>query len=137
MEQQNYRITRLHSGDIILNISGDYRKARKIGTIKDDTLYCNKNERHVLRINNGIGICYDVLRDYDFRNIEINFLGKKLKTTREYFLNHSRFFQFGNYEKQKFLPIDKFGMDKCIGQQPETPIMKQSIEQQDLFAGVN
>lgn len=118
--EQNYKITKLLSGDIILNIAGDYRKARKIGTIKDDTFYCKKNERHVLRINNGIGICYDVLRDYNFKNIEINYLGKKLKTTKDYFLKHSRFFQFGNYEKQKFLPIADFGLEKCIEQKTET-----------------
>ncbi len=128
MEQQNYRITRLHSGEIILNISGDYRKARKIGTIKDNCFYCNKNERHVLRITNSLGICYDVLRDYQFTNIEINFLGKKLKTTREYFLNHSRFFQFGNYEKQKFLPIDKFGLDKIQPEQKPEQVKQPEIQ---------
>jgi len=134
--KQNYTLYRKQDGQILLKLENDYRKARSIGFISGDTFSCKKSAKHLLRINNGLGIAYPLLRDYDFKFISIQYNGQELKTTKEFFLKHGKMFQFSNYELQCFLPVSLFGIDKCIEQQPETPVMKQSIEQQDLFAGV-
>jgi hypothetical protein len=94
----------------------------EINTIGKGTLIIYKKERHIFRKLNAIGLNYELLVSpvIHYRLIVIylqrNNLDKPefLYTDREYFLNKGKIFEFkkANCEKQVFLPLNLFGIEK-------------------------
>jgi hypothetical protein len=84
-----------------------------------------RKEKHLFRKTNSVGLNETLLTspDIDFKFIIIGYNGKKLITTRIYFVTHSRVFIFKGFEKQYFLPLDEFGIDKA--EEYEKSISKQ------------
>jgi hypothetical protein len=94
-----------------------YKPIRQIGYIKDRTFNTvRKPENHRYNKLNAIGLNYKFLSQggsyFDLINIEYGF--ETLETSREYFLELGDFLHFKNngLDKQLFLSLDRFGMDK-------------------------
>jgi len=74
-----------------------------------------RNKNHLFKKTNSLGLNGTLLTspEIDFRLIVFNFNGKKMITTRLYFVTHSKVFVFNGFEKQYFLPVHEFGLDKA------------------------
>ena len=104
-----------HLFQIKLNLEFQTRYIGKLDTSGQGTLLIERNEKHLFRKTNSLGINKELLTSSDikFRYILIDYAGRKLSTTRMYFLTHSKPFTFNGYEPQYFLPIAEFGLDKA------------------------
>lgn len=107
---------------------------RNIGTISPDGNTYTKSivpSLHIHRKSNSIGFNYQFLKQSNFRWIVVRADGyETLVTSRKYILEHGFFLHFQNegFEKQLFLRISDFGIDKA--RQFENKISNQ----QNLFA---
>jgi hypothetical protein len=119
-EQITYIKTSNNTTEVTLNLPGKTYKGRgrRIGTIYHDkrTFFTVRDRsKHVFRVNNGLGINYEVLKDPNgyFDNVVINLSGEIIRTTKEFFIHNGMFMHFGKnkLEKQVILPIDKFGLE--------------------------
>lgn len=93
------------------------KKNRYIGFIKNRTFFTRREKyKHTFNKNNSIGINYKLLREGDkfFDFIVIEYGSDLLQTSREYYLKYGFFLHFksGGFERQKFLKISDFGLDK-------------------------
>lgn len=112
------KITIKPNGRVLLILSDtSYKPVRQIGYIKNRIFNTiRKPESHRYNKLNAIGLNYKLLSQggsyFDLISIEYGF--EKLETSREYFLEFGDFLHFKNngLDKQLFLPIDEFGMDK-------------------------
>lgn len=115
-------ITRKNDVWLILDKSKEFKPVRKIGKInpKKRTFITERYQRHVMKVNNAIGIAHVVLKKLKESN-EIDFVAihfhdklkdRLLKTTVDYYLNNAEFLKFekNSLELQCFLPIEKFGL---------------------------
>jgi len=117
METQEI-ITIKDNGRVFLLLPGkSYKPVRQIGYIKDRIFNTvRKPENQYFRNLNAIGLNYKLLSQggayFDLISIEYGF--DRLETSREYFLEFGDFLHFkeNNLDKQIFLSLDKFGMDK-------------------------
>jgi hypothetical protein len=108
------------NGRVLLILSDtSYKPIRQIGYIKDRTFNTvRKPENQKFNKLNAIGLNHKFLSKggsyFDFIKIEYGF--EMLKTTREYFIEFGDFLHFKNngLDKQLFLNIELFGMDKAI-----------------------
>ena len=104
--------------DVKLNLEFETRYIGKIDTAGDGTFISVRNEAHLFRKTNSLGLNYDLLssEDVHFKNILIIYNGKKLLTTREYFLKKGKIFQFAKkgFELQMFLSLDEFNLKKAL-----------------------
>ncbi|MCL4512022.1 MAG: hypothetical protein M1470_13270 [Bacteroidetes bacterium] len=109
-------------------------EGRYIGTLQPadgfgngGTFFCKRSERHLHRKTNSLGLNYSLLTNpqFKFKWIAIEFEGRKLVTSRAFWLARGMVFHFGKagFELQSFPPLDEFGIDKARGfeaiQQPE------------------
>ena len=121
-----------HVFTVQLNLSHQTRYLGKIDTAGDGTFSTNRKKKHIFKKTNAIGINYQLLKDESikYKWILIDLEGKKLITSREYFLSKGKCFEFNNkgFELQCFLPIDEFGMDKVKTFERANP------KQESLFA---
>lgn len=140
MNKQN--ITVLSSGQVYLTLPDKQYKGRRcVGEIKKDTFHCERNpERHLFRQFGGsYGFNYELMRDGSFKFVIVHLpFGEQLLTTRQHILNKGKMlnFQRNQLEKQIFLPISEFGIDKAKGSEMETFRQRQVQQQPSLFAGV-
>lgn len=51
---------------------------------------------------------------FPFKTVKFVLDGKTYETTREYFLKFGQIFQFTGFEKQIFLPLEKWGLPQAI-----------------------
>ena len=74
-----------------------------------------RNKNHLFKKTDSLGLNGTLLTspEIDFRLIVINYNGKKMITTRLYFVTHSKVFKFKGFEKQYFLPLTEFGLAKA------------------------
>ena len=91
---------------------------RYIGTLDtsgEGKFLTERKEKHLFKKNNSLGLNETLLTspEIDFKFIIIDYKGKKLLTTRLYFLTHSQVFRFNGFEKQYFLPLEEFGIEKA------------------------
>ena len=103
-------------------------QSRYIGTLDasgEGKFLTERKEKHLFRKTNSLGLNETLLTspEIDFKFIIISYNGKKLITTRIYFVTHSRVFIFKGFEKQYFLPLDEFGIDKA--EEYENSLSKQ------------
>jgi hypothetical protein len=94
-----------------------YKPIRQIGYIKDRIFNTvRKPENQYFRNLNAVGLNYKLVSQggayFDFVKIEFGF--QILETSRLFFLEYGSFLHFKNngLDKQIFLSLDKFGMDK-------------------------
>lgn len=100
-----------------LNLEAQTRYIGKIDIAGEGTFISERKQKHVFRKTNSLGINHSLLVDESipFKWIVIDFEGRKLVTTRLYFLSFGKCFQFGNkgFELQCFLPLELFGVEKA------------------------
>lgn len=94
-----------------------FKKHRYIGFIKNRTFFSRREKHtHTFHKNNSIGISYKLLSEGGkyFDYIVIEYGSDLLQTSREYYLKYGFFlhFQKNGLERQKFLKISDFGLDK-------------------------
>lgn len=120
-----------HIFTVQLNLGFQIRYIGKIDTAGEGTFIINRNEKHLFRKTNSLGINYSLLADESikFKNILINYQGKKLYSTREYFLKKGKAYQFSNkgFELQIFVPIDELNL------QTVKRFEQSFLIQEDLF----
>ena len=110
--------TKYHSVyNVQLNLEEQTRYIGKVDIASEGTLLTNRKEKHIFRKTNSLGINHSLLVDESipFNWIVIDFEGRKLVTTRLYFLSFGKCFRFGNkgFELQCFLPLELFGLQKA------------------------
>lgn len=93
-------------------------QSRYIGTLDksgEGKFLTNRKEKHLFRKNNSLGLNQELLTSPDliYKWLIINYKGKKLITTRLYFTTHAKVFEFNSFEKQYFLPLNDFGIEKA------------------------
>ena len=93
-------------------------QSRYIGTLDKSgqgKFLTDRKEKHLFKKTKSLGLNAALLTtpDIDFRLIVINYNGKKLNTTRLYFVTHSKVFKFKGFERQYFLPLTEFGLAKA------------------------
>ena len=127
------RITFSKSGTIFLHLVNG---RRNIGTLTADGQTYTKTiipSLHIHRKSNSIGFNYQLLKQSSFKWIVVKAEGyENLVTSRKYILQFGKYLYFKNegFEKQIFLPLSDFGIDKA--RQFENGISNQ----QNLFAEV-
>jgi hypothetical protein len=93
-------------------------QSRFIGTLDTSCkgkFITERKEKHLFKKTNSLGLNETLLTspEIDFNFIIIDYNGKKLLTTRLYFLTHSQVFRFNGFEKQYFLSLEEFGIEKA------------------------
>lgn len=87
----------------------------KVDMAGEGTFITTRKESHLFRKTNSLGINYSLLSspDIHFKNICINYNGKNLRSTREYFLKKGKVFQFAGkgFELQCFVPVSEINMN--------------------------
>jgi hypothetical protein len=117
-----------------LKLEFQTRYIGKIDTAGEGTFITIRKEKHLFKKTNSLGINYSLLTDesIQFNNIIISYNGKKLFSTRKYFLKKGKAFQFSNrgFELQLFVPINELNLQTVKN-------FEQSNENQaDLFGCV-
>jgi hypothetical protein len=104
-----------HLFRVKLNLEFQSRYIGTLDTSGDGKFLTERKEKHFFRKTNSLGLNETLLTspEIDFKFIVIVYEGKKLITTRIYFVTHSQVFKFTGFEKQYFLPLDEFGLDKA------------------------
>ena len=122
---------------VLLTLPGKtYKATRQIGFLKDRTFHTIRKPEHLYKQTNSIGMNYKLLSQGNFDLIQIDYNFEILQTTRLYFLNngHFRYYQNNGLDKQIFLSLGFFGMDKVQEQSIKQPaICKPEDKQLNLF----
>ena len=141
MYSSNLTVTR--TGVIRLLLKDKHYKSRRaIGWLSDngDTFHTKRNpEQHFFYKLRAYGINYDLLNEGRFTWIVIELpLGKRLVTSRRLFLAKGILlnFQQNKLERQLFLPVSEFGIDKAREFEDEYQQKKSDDDQTELFAEV-
>lgn len=127
------RISHGKSGTIFLHLVNG---RRNIGTLSADGQTYTKTivpSLHIHHKSDSIGFNYQLLKQSNFKWIVVNAEGyETLLTSRKYILEHGFFlhFQKDGFEKQLFLRLSDFGIDKA------RQFENENGNQQDLFAEV-
>ncbi|MBK7105809.1 MAG: hypothetical protein IPH62_11050 [Ignavibacteriae bacterium] len=144
---ENYNTNRKDSSNQIELLNTKYPQQKKVKLNLDmqsryigfldtskSTFITTRKKTHLFRRTNSIGLNANLLtsKDIQFEWIRIDFEGKILETSREYFLKKGKLFSFKNkgFEQQAFLPIDEFGRQKA------SELKNERCIQQDLFLEV-
>lgn len=100
-----------------LNLEAQTRYIGKIDIAGEGTFITERKQKHLFRKTNSLGINHSLLVDelIPFTWIMIDFEGRKLVTSRLYFLTHGKCFQFTGkgFELQCFLPLELFGLQNA------------------------
>jgi len=105
------------NGKVFLNLPDKkFKSKRMIGYIRNRTFCTQRKENHLFREFNAFGLNYKLLNEggnyFDLIRIEYDF--GILETSRKYYLAKGKFkhYQQNHLEKQIFLPLELYGMDK-------------------------
>ena len=114
-----------HIFNVKLNLEFQSRYIGTLDTASEGKFLTKRKEKHLFKRTNSLGLNETLLTSpqIDFKWIVIEYNGKKLITTRLYFVTHSKVFIFKGFEKQYFLPLNEFGIDKA--EEYEKSISKQ------------
>jgi hypothetical protein len=100
------------NGKVLLNIASEGKRIRDIGYIKDDSLFINRKETHIYRMNKSFGFNYNLLKYTELFNfVKINYEGTIYKIPKMTILNLGKIMYFKNasngnsFELQIFLPL--------------------------------
>lgn len=114
-----------HLFTVQLNLEFQTRYIGTLDTSGEGKFLTDRKAKHLFKKTHSLGLNGTLLTssDIDFKWIVIGYEGRKLITTRLYFVTHSKVFVFGGFEKQYFLPLEMFGFDKA--EEYEKSISKQ------------
>ena len=135
METTQLRVTDF--GEIRLTLPN--QKPRNIGWLNDsgDSFHSQRNPaKHLHYKSDSYGFNYELLRDGNFVWVIIHLpFNKLLVTSRNHILEKGSFLHFANkgFEKQIFLPLTEFGIDKA--RETEKRLKERDVRsaQQNLF----
>lgn len=101
---------------IDLDLDHEMRHIGVLDTSGEGTLRLKRNERQIHRKTNSLGLNSELCERFNFRWIEVDFEGTLLKTTKKFFLAHSRICAFSKagFEKQRFMALTYWGFDKAL-----------------------
>ncbi len=119
--------------DVVLQLELQQRHIGRLDTAGEGTFYTKRNEKHLHRKTNSLGLNLELLQRQDLRFswILIEYCGKRLVTSRQFLLYHGKVFTFSNsgFEKQIFLRLDLWGEERARA-------FERSLSKQgDLFTG--
>jgi len=116
-EPGQHNVTVSDDGTVHLYLPGkEYKSRRVIGKIVADVFHCERQEKDVFRALNGIGFNYELIRHFEFEKVVVRLSGTKtLVTTRRHILRvgEIRYFKRNDLERQIFLPLSEFGLEKA------------------------
>lgn len=100
---------------VIARLQGKERIIGNLDLAGDGTFTTTRKEKHLFRKTNSLGVPYALLvnEKIRFKWIVINYLGRKLVTSRNYFLKKGHIRQYKNFELQVLLPLEMFGIQKA------------------------
>jgi hypothetical protein len=120
--------------NVQLNLDHQTRHIGKLDMAGEGTFLTNRKPEHLFKKLQAIGINHSLLVDekIPFRWIVIDYQGRKLVTSRLYFLTHSKCFKFGNqgFELQCFLSVKDFDLSRA------REFESKQVIQENLFAEV-
>lgn len=101
--------------NVSLKLDHQTRYIGKLDKASEGTFSAKRTEKHLHRKTNSLGINLELLQRFNFKWIVISFCGNKLVTSRNYFLQYGKVFNFekSGYEKQCFLTLDLWSEDKA------------------------
>ena len=131
-------LTQTSGGKIFQTLPGkNYKPRRLIGELRSDELHVDRDpEKHFMRAVQGYGFSYDLIKRTDFKILVVHLPYDTLYTTKKYLLKHGRFlnFQKNKLEKQIFLPVCEFGLERARQWEHEhNELMKAKELQTELF----
>jgi hypothetical protein len=115
------------------------QKPRNIGWLSEDgyTFHTQRNpEKHYHRQSESVGFNYELLRDGSFHWVVVHLpYGKELVTTRNHILEKGIFLHFKQrgFEKQRFLPLTEFGIEKAQATESRQDKRRFEHTQKNLF----
>ncbi|MGD1006039.1 MAG: hypothetical protein ABR980_02270 [Ignavibacteriaceae bacterium] len=114
--------------NVQLKLVMETRFIGKVDIAGEGKFLTQRKLKHILKKTNSLGVNHQLLinESIKFRWIIIDFEGHKYITSRLYFLTHGQIYTFGNagFEKQIFLPLNEFGINRARG-----------FDNSDLFMG--
>ena len=125
------------SGEIRLTLPN--QKPRNIGWFSDsgDTFHCQRNPaKHLHYKSESYGFNYELLRDGMFVWVFVHLpFNELLVTSRSHILQRGSFLHFKNegFERQIFLPLTEFGIDKARETEKGLKDREVKSAQQNLF----
>ncbi len=135
METTQLRVS--DSGEIRLTLPN--QKPRNIGWFNDngDTFHCQRNPaKHLHYKSESYGFNYELLRDGIFVWVIVHLpFNELLVTSRNHILSKGSFLHFANkgFERQIFLPLTEFGIDKARETEKQLKERQAEDAQQNLF----
>ena len=135
MEASNLWVT--PSGEIRLQLPN--QKPRNIGWFSDsgDTFHCQRNPaKHLHYKSQSYGFNFELLRDGNFFWVIIHLpFNELLVTSRIHILEKGSFLHFADkgFERQIFLPLTEFGIDKARETEKRLKEREAGNAQQNLF----
>ncbi len=135
MDTSNIQVTR--SGEIRLTLPN--RKPRNIGWFDDsgDAFHCQRNPaKHLHYKSESYGFNYELLRDGIFVWVVVHLpFNELLVTSRNHILEKGSFLHFASqgFERQIFLPLTEFGIDKARETEKQLKEREAGNPQQNLF----
>jgi len=98
-----------------LILPDEVRWIGELNAFKEGTFFTKRRKEHLFKKLNALGISHQILisEELDYKWIVIDYDGKRLVTSREYFLAHGKLLHFKDkgFEPQVFLPLSEFGID--------------------------
>lgn len=135
MEASNLWVT--PSGEIRLQLPN--QKPRNIGWFSDsgDTFHCQRNPaKHLHYKSQSYGFNFELLRDGNFFWVIIHLpFNELLVTSRVHILEKGSFLHFADkgFERQIFLPLTEFGIDKARETEKRLKEREAGSLQENLF----
>ncbi len=126
-------------GRIFLRLPGkSYKAERCIGRMEGDTLVVERDpERHLFRSSNSYGFNFELIRRGKFKILCVLLpFGERMYTTKDFLLAHGKFlnFQRNQLEKQIFLRLEDFGLEKALAWEREQDTTSQGKMKQEKAA---
>lgn len=114
-----------------LNLLHQTRYIGKLDTTGDGTFSTKRKEEHIFKKLNALGLSHSLLTDdsIKFNRIVFSLNGKKLHSSRAYFLKKGTAFQFSkrSFELQLFVSLDKLNLNEV------KRFEASQVIQEDLF----
>ena len=121
-----------HVFNVQLKLDHETRYIGKLDKAGEGTFSTKRTPKLLFRKTNSLGINLELLQRFDFKWIVISYCGKRLVTTKNYFLSHGKVFTFrkAGFEEQCFLPLDLWGAERAIAYE------RSVCSQAELFSNV-
>lgn len=102
--------------NVVLHLNGTARLIGRLDSAAGGIFYTKRTVNHLHRVSNSLGLNYEFLSRYPFRWVNIDYDGRRLVTTKNYFLKNGKVLNFSKagFELQVFLPLEKFGRDTAL-----------------------